>query len=68
MTDEITTVKARGKDSSSRQTARMNASGKLGHKLHDLGMMPVGDPWWELHPVLHGRFEATAYVKARPRR
>lgn len=68
MSDEITTVEATGKDSSSRVTAKHNALEKLVRELNRQRMIDVGDASWKVHVARPGRFYAVATVKARPRR
>ena len=68
MPSEIRTIEATGKESSSRQTARVNAAQALARKLDRLGLVDVGDMQTpEVHVARPGRFYAVARVDARPR-
>lgn len=61
------TVEVTGKDSSSRVTARADAAQKLVRELNRRGLMHVTDVRYDVQFVLHGRFKATASIKAVPR-
>lgn len=67
MPSEIRTVEVTGKDSSSRQSARVDAGQKLAREVHRLGLVDVGGYQWEIHEARPGRFYAVARVQARPR-
>lgn len=67
MPSEIRTIEVVGKESSSRQTARVNAAQALARKLNHLGLVDVGDVQPEIRPIGKGRFYAVVKVQARPR-